>query len=127
MSPIILIDGDIRVYATAFGVETPIYVCKGGVYKTKAGATKASEANGFPVSKRINIGSEQALRKHFDAKLKHMFDDCGSTSYEMYITASKVEGNFRSKIAKILPYKGNRTKSVKPYHYNTLRKIMIEE
>lgn len=127
LSQLILIDGDIIVYKTAFGVETPIYVAGGGVYIRKGYAERIAKQKGVTVKKRVNVGSEQTLRKKLDANLKQMFDDLESHNYKMYLTASKVEGNFRSKLSTLLPYKGNRSAFIKPVHYNRLREILVKE
>jgi hypothetical protein len=127
MTQIILIDADIITYGVAFSVETPVYICKGGVYRRKGFAEYMSEKNGYPVTKRVNVGSEQELRRNLNKKLAGIFDDCGSRNYEMYLTASKVENNFRSKISTIMTYKGNRLRMIKPVHYNRMREILVKE
>lgn len=127
MNQTILIDGDVLVYRTAFSVETPIYVCGGGIYIRKGYAEKIAKERGLTVKKRVNVGSEGELRQKLDASLKQMFDDIGSHSYKLYLTAEKVNNNFRSKIATFMPYKGNRTEFIRPVHYKRLREILVKE
>lgn len=127
MSQMILIDGDILVYRIAYSTETPIYVVGGGIYIRSGYAKRIGEQKGLPVKKRINVGSERELRKKLDLSLNQMFTDLESHNYKMYITASKVDGNFRSKVGTLMPYKGNRSESIKPVHYKRLREILVSE
>lgn len=128
MQTVILVDADILVYSVAFGVETPIYVVGGAVFKRRPYAEAWGKKKGYKeVKKRVNIGSEQDLRTNLNTKLKQMYDDLGTSNAKLYLTESKVKGNFRSELATILPYKGNRTDSIKPYHYKTIREILINE
>lgn len=127
MKPILLIDGDILVYKMAYSVETPIYVCKNAIYKRKGYAEAQSLINGFPVTKRVNIGSEQELKKKLNDQMAQIFDDMCCHDYKMYITSTHIEANFRDKVATILPYKENRVKTPKPIHYRRMRKMLIEE
>lgn len=123
----ILIDGDILVYKIAFSMETPIFVVKNGVYKTKYQAEQASIRTGFPISKRVNIGSRYELKKKLEAAMKQIFEDIGTHKYILYLTNSKLEENFRYKLATILPYKENRAKVPKPRHYKTIRDLLTTE
>lgn len=122
----LLIDGDILVYQIAYSLECPIYVVGGGVYKRKSYAEKVAAEKGLTVKKRVNIEHIGQLRKNLDQKLQQIYEDLSSTDATFYITESKVAGNFRSDIAKIQPYKGNR-KSVKPFHYHNIRKLLTDK
>ncbi len=130
--PMLLIDGDILVYSIAYSVETPIYVVGGGVYARKGYAERIAKETGKTIKKRVNIGHEGELRKKLKAKLKVICSDIYGGDYDssfckIFITASKISGNFRSKIATLLPYKGNRADTTKPFHYRNLRRILIDE
>jgi hypothetical protein len=118
---------EILVYSTAYSVECPIYVVKNGIYKTKSIAEKVAKEKGAEVFKRVNIGSEKELIKNLDTKLAQIYDDLGTSNAQIYITASKVEGNFRNDVATILAYKGNRTEQPKPVHYRRIREILVNE
>lgn len=123
----ILIDADILTYQVGYSVETPVYVVQNGVYKTHNIAKKVCAEKGLDpkteIVKRPNIDSfEQAVIK-LNQKLKPRFSDLGTKKYQMYLTASGVEANYRNNIATIIPYKGSRKS--KPFHYNALREYMI--
>lgn len=123
----LLIDGDIILYSVAFSMETPVYVCKNTIYARKCYADRESKKNGFEVHKRINIGTEKELQIKLNQKLALIFEDCGSKSYQLFLTCCDVESpNFRDKIATICGYKANRLGSIKPLHYKRLKQILIE-
>lgn len=127
MNSTILIDGDILTYKVAFSVETPIYVVKNGVYKTKATAEAAAKRLDGTVFKRINVGSEQELKSKLKVQMKQIFEDLGGHQYKMFITSPDIAPNFRDRLATIVPYKENRTKSIKPVHYKRIREILVKE
>lgn len=131
MNKIILIDADILTYQIGYAVETPVYVVKGGVYKTYNMAKQVCSRKGLDyknethIFKRPNVDSfEQAILK-LKAKLRPRFEDLGTKKYQMYLTASGIDTNYRSSIATICPYKGGRKS--KPFHYDALREYMVKE
>jgi hypothetical protein len=123
----LLIDGDILVYKIAHSVETPIYVVKNGIYATKSTAEKASKRTGFPINKRINIGTEKELRSKLNLCLKQIFDDMNCHNSKLFITTNAQIPNFRTKLATIQPYKLNRLKKAKPIHYKRIREILVTD
>lgn len=125
--PTILIDADILTYSIACSAEQSFYICGGGQYKRKGYAEKIATDKGLTVKKRVNIDSPSVLKERLDVKLQQIYEDLGTRNSQLYITASKVEGNFRSKVATILPYKGNRSAAIKPFHYRNIRKLLVSE
>jgi len=123
----LLIDGDIILYQVAFAMEKPMYVCKNAIYKNKGKADAASIKNGFPVTKRVVLGTEKHLRAKLDATLNTLFKECGTKNYKLFLTFNELSPNYRLKLATILPYKGNRVGSVKPQHYKRLKEILVNE
>ena len=122
----ILLDGDILVYQIGFSVETPIYVCGGRIYKSRNKCETRSKELGLEIHKRKNRGSWEQVKLNLKMKLKMIFDDLGTTNYKMYLTASGLENNFRSKISTYMPYKANRT-AERPFYYKELRKLLVEK
>lgn len=57
-----------------------------------------------------------------DGQLSNILDKVGATSHQIYLTG---EGNFREKIATILPYKGNRP-TEKPYWHQHVKRFLLE-
>jgi hypothetical protein len=131
MERTILLDGDILTYQIGFSVESPMYVVDGGVYKRKGFAERVAKEKGLDpktaIHKRKNIGSVDQMRLNLRMKMKTIFEDLGTRKYRMFITASKVEQNFRNKIATILPYKANRALVEKPFYYKKIREILVNE
>lgn len=127
MNRTILIDGDILTYQIGFSVQTPIYVCGGKLYKTRGKAKAWADKHGLEVFKRINTGSIQQARLNLKAKMLTIFNDLRTKDYKIYITGGKLEDNFRTKIALIMPYKANREFSEKPFHYAAIRDILVKE
>lgn len=127
MQKTILIDGDILVYEMACSVETPIYVVASAIYQKRSTAELKAKSKGLSVTKRRNIGSMNQVRMNLRAKLKTIFENVGSRTYEMYLTASAVKQNFRADIATLLPYKGNRIDLERPFYYEKVRELLVNE
>jgi hypothetical protein len=123
----LLIDGDIILYSVAFAMETPMYICKNAIYKNKGKADAASKKNGFPVTRRVVLGSEKQLRTKLDDTLNTLFKDCGTKDYKLFLTFNELSPNYRLKVGTILPYKGNRVGTIKPQHYKRLKEILVNE
>lgn len=127
MAQTILIDSDIIVYKIAFSVETPIYVVKGGVYKTLGKARKYAKIKEAEVFKRNNVGSEGELRLNLKNLVNTMVEDISSFKLVHHLTETDVSKNYRHSIATFLPYKGNRMNTSKPFYYKKLRNILFKE
>lgn len=130
MKKTILIDGDILVYSIAYSVQSPIYVVKNTVYKSKKRAEVMAKKLKMPFSNmncRRNIGSIEQLKRNLSEKMNSIQEDLETKDYKMYITASKVKENFRSQVSTILPYKGNRMDIDKPFYYDKMREILVDE
>ena len=54
--------------------------------------------------------------------IKKILKDTNSDEYQVYLTG---KGNYRDKLATILPYKGNRDKLHKPTYYNELTDYLV--
>lgn len=125
MTKLILIDGDILAYSVGFSVEVPAYVCGGRLYSTRKFAEVRAKKTGLEIHKRKNIGSFDQLQLNLKMKMRTIFEDLGTKSYEMFITSNKLEDNFRSSIATLMPYKGNRKDMERPFHYNRIRELLV--
>jgi hypothetical protein len=62
------------------------------------------------------------LISRMDGQLSNILRSVDATSHQIYLTG---EGNFREKVATILPYKGNRPKD-KPYWHQHVKKFLIQ-
>lgn len=126
MNKIILIDGDILAYEIGFSVEQPMYVCDNKLYQTRGHASAWAKKTDKEIFKRINIGSFKQVETNFKSKLKIILDDLGTKTYKIYLTAGDLSNNYRSKISTLMPYKGNREASTRPFWYKKLRQLMVE-
>jgi len=123
----LLIDGDILVYKIAYSVEVPIYVVGNSVFKQKAMASTYAKKRGLEANKRVNIGSYGELTNKVKSAFKQIFEDCQSNDYKLFITNTGEDDNFRHKVSVTIPYKANRLKSGKPFHYLAMRQILIQK
>lgn len=132
MRKVVLIDGDILVYKIGFSVESKTYVVDNEVFKKKSDAKKVCVQKGLDLKadleERRVCGSFEDAARNFKVKFESMASDFkGHTKYELYITSSLGEPNYRVKLATYLPYKGNRSDNSKPLLYNELRELMVNE
>lgn len=127
MTKHILIDGDILTYRVGFSVEAPVYVVNGNIYKRKGMAQNAAKEQGADIHKRKNIGSFLDLTRNLNIAMRTMFDDIGSRNFTMYLTDSSLAKNFRTEIATIEVYKGNRAQVAKPFYYKKIRELLVRD
>lgn len=123
----ILIDGDILTYRIGFSVESSVYVVNNTIYKRKGFAERHVKEHGGEIFKRKNIGSMKDLVRNLQITMKTMFDDIGSNQYTMFLTDSSRQENFRSSIATVEVYKGNRSVIAKPFFYKKIRELLIKD
>lgn len=76
----------------------------------------ASEKNGEPDPVEMALHSVKVY-------IQSIMDGARATEKKVYLTGDR---NFRDEIATILPYKGNRSNSSKPYHYDAIREYLIQ-
>ena len=76
---------------------------------------------GFAVEKDPN--GMLAANYNIQAAIKSYMEDCHEVKIKIFLTGS---GNFRNKVATLLPYKGNRVNARKPKYYNQIRDHLIE-
>lgn len=68
---------------------------------------------------------EKLVARMVDDKIKNITHRAGATSWVGYLSDSA--SNFRLGLATILPYKGNRSGSEKPPHYQFLRDYLMDQ
>lgn len=127
MTKHILIDGDILTYRVGFSVESPVYVVNGDIYKRKGYAEAMAKEKGAEVFKRKNIGSFGDLTRNLGMAMKTIFEDNGSRKYTMYLTDTSLAKNFRTEIATVEVYKGNRALVAKPFYYKKIRDLLVKD
>ena len=126
-----LIDGDELLYKTGFASQHTNWVVSkadGTHLFTAKSKSAAIESIGttdedLQLSTEIEVASEKTAQILLHRFLKYMRSIVQWNDYRIYITG---EGNFREKIATLLPYKGNRDNAVKPVHYPMLREYLFD-
>lgn len=132
----ILIDGDILTYRAACAVQTATYTYKDAIREISFhGLTKKEILAQYPDL------PESDLKKAYSAEpVSHALQICKTMAYniieeieetyeidnvKIYLTSDD-KSNFRYKVAKTKPYKGNR-KDPKPIHYEAVREYLIKK
>jgi len=65
--------------------------------------------------------------KTFDSELKRWVKEAGVTKYKGYVSSASGKPTFRTKVATIFPYKGNRKSTRKPHHLEAVRKYALRD
>lgn len=123
----LMIDADILVYKCAFSVEEVSTSIQSEQGRTPVKDVR--EARKIQNDDMIVKETYIAPFSHAAANLRSMIDrivrEVTPDSFELVLSSSKKEVNRRNRIARILPYKVDRPP--KPFHYEALRKYIIEE
>lgn len=118
------VDGDFFVYQVASACEGKFWTYKGQRYESKRFLNKILEEDGVE-DKKIPQESEPEpwakAKRSLISVVEKVLDEAEGTK-TVHISGS---GNFRYKVATILPYKGNRNGS-KPYHYDNCRQFLVD-
>ena len=126
-----LIDMDLIVYRVGAACDNWYYEYAGQDFDS----SKELKAH----LKRTCDSKEQAEEAYTQAERKRNpepWDDCRDSvvsftedliepfdDYQGYLSG---KGNFRHRVATILPYKGNRKDSQRPYHYDAIRQLLVD-
>jgi len=129
----ILVDGDIIVYRCGFAAERSLYQV----------TTPMQEVHEFDYKKEVNafIKEYGGNESEFDIVRHRVVEPLGYALQNVKTTLSSImerlesedmiiyltgQGNFRDKIAKIRPYKGNRDPDHKPQYYEEIKRYLME-
>ncbi len=137
MTVIAYIDGDWLLYAAGFAGQKNKYVCPAlfaqqefdtlSQLKTDALPAEAGDEN-HPIYSRIVLDPDS----HFFHSAKNMIQkNCEKIEEKFHERVKPIllmdgDGNFRSRIATIRPYKGNRSSASKPLKYNDIRQYLLD-
>jgi len=131
-----IIDGDIIVYRAGFVSQTNTHKVKDQTGDVLEEFSSKAEANDFVemLSLQENvtpiIESEIVPLSHDDADkivdtmIKGIVTNTNSTDYIVYLSGKT---NFRNQVATIREYKGNRSDSVRPIHYEYIRDYIADK
>lgn len=131
---LVLIDGDILVYRCGFAAQKTYYnvvdeleIIPPARFNFKADADEYVEAMGIDLKIIPDLVVEplenalQNTKTVMEAILNHWQGK--GVDYRLWISG---DANYRTEIAKTLPYKGNRDPDQKPKHYKAIRDFLIE-
>lgn len=126
------LDGDVLVYRAAFSVESS----EVAVRKEKYGRVVNTPIEGIKEARKLDGRGNQVVvsrvvdNKHvamhnLKSMIENIIDKVDADEYEIVLSAKAKDVNRRNKIARQMPYKADRPP--KPFHYETLRTMLIEE
>lgn len=128
----VLLDADILLYSVGFATQTNIYhlYCDGHqgdpsfVSTDKRALNKITKGMDCEVHRYLDVQpflSASITLDQIVAGYKKRFE---TQDVRLFLTG---EGNFREKIATIQPYKGNRSETMKPEHYDAIKAYLIKK
>lgn len=128
-----LIDADIILYSCGFSAESTIYrvVSSGRViasfrYKKEVDEFVTSvglSSDDYELVKDKEIEPVANALSNAKQLIKRIILRTNADKYQLYLTG---DGNFREEIATIKKYKGNRDSNHKPYHFDSIKRYLIE-
>ena len=128
-----LIDGDWILYAAGFAGQKTKYVCPNAAGAQEFGTLTELKAHdgwaddGSPIYSRIVLDPPE----HIFHSAKNMLKTACNRIKEKFgyyvhpVVLIDGDGNFRSRLATIAPYKGTRSVHAKPLMYNDLREYLL--
>lgn len=131
-----IIDGDIVVYRAGFASQDyshKVMDQSGDVldeFSSKAEANDYAELMNMNGDIETTIETEVLPKSHddvdmiVDVMIKNIIVGSESTDYIVYLTGST---NFRNDVATIKEYKGNRSSSTRPVHYQYIREYIADK
>lgn len=138
----ILFDADILVFRCAFAAEYRMWYIKIADveyefrYKKEAlakldellpGKYSRTEGEDYQIWSEVQLEPLSHAIQNIDTLVGHILDNLGGTEFDVRMFLSPYQGhNFRSDIAKTLPYKGNRDRAHRPTYEKELRNYIIE-
>ena len=122
-------DLDVFVYRCGFAAEKKTYVLDLGstsedweqkreLNKRLKEDTKLKEGDDYLVWVHHQIEPVEYALANFRSSIRRVHERIGGSKQTFYLSG---KGNFREKLAKTRPYKGNRDPSYKPVHYDARR------
>jgi hypothetical protein len=133
-----IIDADVIVYRSGFRAQhtewvatnlSDMYSIEFGPRVTKAQASKLMMQEGLKLGEWVleeTLVVDPVEHACHSAKItvQMILNRFEATSYKLYLTSND-KSNYRFKVAKTRPYKGNRT-APKPVHYDAIREYLLQ-
>jgi hypothetical protein len=128
----VLIDLDLVVYRVGAACDNWHYNYLGERFNSHKELKTYLKSTFSGDQERIDKGLSDAVRERDPEDWEATRDSVVSfvedlvEEYEDYQGFISGSGNFRYRVATILPYKGNRDDSVKPFHYDSIRQLLVD-
>jgi len=119
------IDSDFISYAVGAACENKYYIYKGEEWESKVALNKQLRADGVEEMEIETLTRPETWESCRASVISYTEDIISKVDcyYQLYISG---HGNFRYDIATIFPYKGNRSKSDRPFHYDNIRQYLVD-
>lgn len=123
-----LIDGDMLLYLAGFTSQQKVYIVNGTEYTTKGAAISAASLLGEDVEilEKINVFPLDSAIHVIEDILTTTIRNTACSEVLVFLSGPN-EICFRSEIATIRPYKGNRASSERPVHYSAIKAYLISK
>ena len=127
----VLVDADILLYQVGYATQHNVYhVWFGGhqgdpqIFIDKRELNKLLKDEDYVLETYQHVQPLLSAKITVDRILEAYKEKFETRDMQLYLTG---KGNFREKIATILPYKGNRADSDKPYHYADIKEYLTKK
>ena len=129
----VFIDGDVLPYQIGFATQKKVYLLEtqgrisGPFLSTKSKRLVNKFLERTPdliVSEFFFVEDPIQVIQTLKAHLRQIVQGSGCDTFRVVLSG---DTNFRERIATILPYKGNREGSEKPYHFNLIREWLLDK
>jgi len=130
MKKLLLIDGDELVYKASFASQHTEYNIKdesGNIVHTaryKSDAVEWIGNDSYEIDPVQIIAEPSVAQYSLFSILNEIFSNNEYDDYKIYFSG---KNNFREGLATILPYKGNRDGSEKPFYYDQVKDLLKDE
>ena len=133
MSQTVYIDGDVLPYKIGFATQQTLYHLEsegplsGAFLTTRSKRTVNKYLKRCPdiiVSEKFFVEDDFKVIETLKASIRSIVQGSKCPLFKVCLSGNS---NFRESIATIKPYKGNRTGSEKPFHFNLIREWLLEK
>ena len=133
MSQTVYIDGDVLPYKIGFSTQQTIYLLESEgpvtgaflVTRSKRVVNKYLKKDpNIIVSEKFFVEDSFKVIETLKASIRGIVQGSKCPLFKVCLSG---DSNFRESIATILPYKGNRTGTEKPFHFNMIREWLLEK
>ena len=116
------IDGDIILYAVGFAAQRTVYLSDGKTFEDKRDVEEYAKKYDTEIETAVQPEPVEHCLSSVKRLLARIVEGSGCSTHTVLLSGST---NFRTSVAKLQEYKGNRI-SEKPYHYLNIRNYLVD-